>query len=198
MGINLHIHETEAHFDYPKGFWRVDIRDNVFGTTKEEAERKADSRLKLYREAQQTLGELQKKDRQIKGLEAILNNPEKWMKWCDIKVLEKCEELQAKLKGVREKIKQHRDCDCVRQPVCNCVVEIIAILGGEEKITEQIKKADDLILELLCQGCIRPKADQIDNMCLSTYEAACDYLADKGMLKNINNRIYEILSTRTD
>jgi hypothetical protein len=32
-----------------------------------------------------------------KPLENILNNPKKWMKWCDIKVLERCEELERKL-----------------------------------------------------------------------------------------------------
>ena len=34
-----------------------------------------------------------------KEIEGILNNPEKWMKWCDIKVYERCKELETVLEA---------------------------------------------------------------------------------------------------
>jgi len=47
-------------------------------------------------------------------------------------------------------------------------------------------------LDLLCQGAI-VKGKQIDNMCMSTYESVCDYLVERGILKEINPRLYEIV-----
>jgi hypothetical protein len=52
---------------------------------------------------------------------------------------------------------------------------------------------EDIILNMLCQSCETEDETIIDNRCLSAYEDACDYLTEKGYLKNINGRLYKIL-----
>ena len=48
-----------------------------------------------------------------------------------------------------------------------------------------------MILDMLIQSCSNNEGD-IDNMCLSAYEEACDYLAERGYLRSYNGRIYII------
>lgn len=63
-------------------------------------------------------------------------------------------------------------------------------------MTKTIKEIDELILDLLFQACGKFKSNNkdnipyIDNMCISTYQEACDYLTEKGYLKTLNGRIY--------
>ena len=55
------------------------------------------------------------------------------------------------------------------------------------------KQFDELLLDVLNQACGLPDKELkpfIDNMCLSAYEEACDYLAVKGYLYTDNGRIY--------
>ena len=51
---------------------------------------------------------------------------------------------------------------------------------------------DELLLDVLFQAC-HNKEGEIDNMCLSVYEDACDYLTNKGYLRTKNGRIYELI-----
>jgi hypothetical protein len=56
---------------------------------------------------------------------------------------------------------------------------------------------DELILDVLVQACGIDKLngediEEIDNMCLSAYEDACDYLTERGYLQTLNGRIYTI------
>ena len=40
----------------------------------------------------------------------VLQNPEKWMKWCDIRVLGRCEAAEATILRLREYVQHKRDC----------------------------------------------------------------------------------------
>lgn len=60
-------------------------------------------------------------------------------------------------------------------------------------ITINSSKLDMLLLDILMQCCSFENSNQIDNMCISVYEEACDYLVDKGYLKTKNGRIYEVI-----
>ena len=57
---------------------------------------------------------------------------------------------------------------------------------------------DELILDVLIQSCGIMKEgsltdiNEIDNMCMSAYEDACDYLTERGYLQTLNGRIYTI------
>jgi len=50
---------------------------------------------------------------------------------------------------------------------------------------------DELLLDVLFQACSN-KEGEIDNMCLSAYENACDYLTEKGYLVTNKGRIYRL------
>ncbi len=60
----------------------------------------------LRLELQQELATLKA---ELATIRAILDNPEKWMKWCDIKVLEENEKLEAELDWWRNLIRKHHD-----------------------------------------------------------------------------------------
>jgi len=54
-------------------------------------------------------------------------------------------------------------------------------------------KKDQLILALVFQACITEEKNtywEIDNSCISVYEDATEYLAEKGILEKINDRIF--------
>lgn len=51
---------------------------------------------------------------------------------------------------------------------------------------------DELLLDVLNQACGNGEGE-IDNQCISAYEEACDYLKKKGILDEVNSRIYNIL-----
>ncbi|HEC66250.1 MAG TPA: hypothetical protein ENI23_13245 [bacterium] len=51
---------------------------------------------------------------------------------------------------------------------------------------------DELLLDVLNQACGDGNGE-IDNQCLSTYEEACNYLKKKGILEEVNSRIYNIV-----
>jgi len=53
-------------------------------------------------------------------------------------------------------------------------------------------KINELLLDTLSQACERENDGIIDNMCISTYEEACEYLTQEGYLKKINDRAYKI------
>ncbi len=52
-------------------------------------------------------------------------------------------------------------------------------------------KQDELLLDVLNQACGDGNGE-IDNQCLSAYEEACNYLKKKGILEEVNSRIYNI------
>ncbi len=60
--------------------------------------------------------------------------------------------------------------------------------------------ANEVILDLLVQGTggtvIYDGEEAIDNMCMSAYENACEYLEDQGILQQINPRLYRIVETK--
>lgn len=67
------------------------------------------------------------------------------------------------------------------------------------------KLFDELLLDVLFEACairqlasslINPNAGMIDNMCISAYEEACDYLASKGYLKTVDGRLYKIIKVK--
>jgi hypothetical protein len=51
---------------------------------------------------------------------------------------------------------------------------------------------DELILDILIQACGSNEGTEIDNMCLSAFENACDYLTERGYLQTLNGRIYTV------
>ena len=63
------------------------------------------------------------------------------------------------------------------------------------KIKIDTSEFDELLLDVLIQALGNQKGDfVIDNMCLSVYEEACDYLTEKGYLRTDNGRIYRMRS----
>ncbi|HUU41107.1 MAG TPA: hypothetical protein VMW42_09210 [Desulfatiglandales bacterium] len=50
---------------------------------------------------------------------------------------------------------------------------------------------DDILLDVLNQACGNGEGE-IDNACTSAYERACKYLKNKGILDEVNSRIYNI------
>ena len=55
------------------------------------------------------------------------------------------------------------------------------------------QECDELLIDVLNQICGDGEGE-IDNQCLSAYEEACKYLKKKGLLKEVNSRIYNIVS----
>jgi len=70
------------------------------------------------------------------------------------------------------------------------------------KILCNTKEFDELLLDVLFQACgiqeesghpfLEDGEEKIDNMCLSAYENACDYLTEQGYLITDNGRIYRL------
>lgn len=56
----------------------------------------------------------------------------------------------------------------------------------------QTDEYDELLLDVLNQACGN-REGKIDNQCLSAYEDACNYLKKKGLLFEVNSRIYNII-----
>ncbi len=60
-----------------------------------------------------------------------------------------------------------------------------------------MNRQDELIFDLLLQGTYGITEYDgeavVDNMCMSAYEAACEYLEERGVLERINHRIYRII-----
>jgi len=54
-----------------------------------------------------------------------------------------------------------------------------------------MKEFDKLLLDVMFQACGNGEFI-IDNMCLSVYEDACDYLTEQGYLITDNGRIYRL------
>jgi len=61
----------------------------------------------------------------------------------------------------------------------------------EIALKKQAEEHNELLLDVLAQACLG-KDNIIDNMCISAYEDACDYLEEKGLLTKINSRSYKI------
>ena len=53
-------------------------------------------------------------------------------------------------------------------------------------------KQDELLLDVLKQAC-RNEYGEIDNQEIPVYVDVCDYLTKKGMLEEVNSRIYNIV-----
>jgi hypothetical protein len=69
--------------------------------------------------------------------------------------------------------------------------------GRKQGAVEVQNKTNEIILDLLCQGCHYNYTDRIiDNLCISAYEDACDYLKEQGILKEINPRTYKIIKEK--
>jgi len=58
------------------------------------------------------------------------------------------------------------------------------------KIKIDTTEFDEMLLDVLFQSC--GNGDEIDNMCISSYENACDYLTEKGFMTTLNGRIYKL------
>jgi hypothetical protein len=60
-----------------------------------------------------------------------------------------------------------------------------------------MNRQDELIFDLLLQGTHGTTEydgeEVVDNMCMSSYEDACEYLEERGVLEKINSRIYRIV-----
>ena len=54
---------------------------------------------------------------------------------------------------------------------------------------------DELLLDVLNEVC-GDGDGEIDNKCISVYEKACDYLKKKGILEEVNSRIYNIVDEK--
>jgi len=55
-----------------------------------------------------------------------------------------------------------------------------------------MNEQDAILLDVLNQACGNGNGN-IDNMCVSAYEDACNYLKKKGILEEFNSRIYNIV-----
>lgn len=55
------------------------------------------------------------------------------------------------------------------------------------------EESNEVIFDLLWQGCGDDDCEEIDNACMSCYEKACDYLEKQGWLKSVNGRVYKVL-----
>ena len=55
-------------------------------------------------------------------------------------------------------------------------------------------EADELLIDVLNQACGDGEGG-IDNACTKAYEDACTYLTKKGLLQEVNSRIYNIIET---
>jgi len=61
------------------------------------------------------------------------------------------------------------------------------------KIKIDTSEFDELLLDVLIQALGNKEGSfEMDNMCLSVYEEACDYLTEKGYLVTDNGRIYRM------
>ena len=61
------------------------------------------------------------------------------------------------------------------------------------KILCNTKEFDELLLDVMIQACGNQEGEFIiNNMCLSTYKEACDYLTEKGYLTTTDGRIYKL------
>ena len=55
---------------------------------------------------------------------------------------------------------------------------------------------NEILLDVLFQVCGETTSSDneiIDNMCISAYENACDYLVEQGLLTKENDRIYRVV-----
>jgi hypothetical protein len=60
-----------------------------------------------------------------------------------------------------------------------------------------MNETDQILLDVLNQACGDGNGE-IDNMCLSAYEDACEYLKKKGLLEEVNSRIFNIVGERNE
>lgn len=60
-----------------------------------------------------------------------------------------------------------------------------------------MNKQDELLLDVLNQACGNGEGE-IDNQCILAYEEACDYLKKKGILEEVNSRIYNIVERKEE
>lgn len=56
-----------------------------------------------------------------------------------------------------------------------------------------MEKADDVLIDVLFQVC-GEEGGIIDNMCMSAYEHACEYLFKKKLIGKKNDRIYYLIN----
>ena len=61
---------------------------------------------------------------------------------------------------------------------------------------EELGECREMLLEVIRQACSPPESyvddNLIDNLCLSAYEHATEYLHQAGLLDKVNGRIYKI------
>ena len=62
-----------------------------------------------------------------------------------------------------------------------------------KRLEVRMDKIDELLLDVLNQAC---GDGEIDNQCLSTYEEACNYLKKKGILEEVNSRIFNVITDK--
>lgn len=55
-----------------------------------------------------------------------------------------------------------------------------------------MEECNEILLDVLNQ-CCGDGNGEIDNQCISAYEYACDYLKKKGLLEEVNSRIFNII-----
>ena len=71
------------------------------------------------------------------------------------------------------------------------------ILPGVGSFDNGMRNIKELgLLDVLNQSC-GDGLGEIDNQCLSAYEEACDYLKKKGILEEVNSRIYNIKNSES-
>ena len=67
-------------------------------------------------------------------------------------------------------------------------------LGKKQDALKIQNKSNLIILDLVCQACDYDYYTKIiNNLCISAYEEACDYLKEQGILKKINPHTYKII-----
>lgn len=62
-----------------------------------------------------------------------------------------------------------------------------------ENLKAKVKELENMLLDVLLQATGNREGTEIDTICLSAYEDACQYLAQKGHLKTVNGRIYKLV-----
>ena len=56
----------------------------------------------------------------------------------------------------------------------------------------KLKECQELLLDCIWQACGDMGDNTIDNKCMSAYEAATEYLFQKGLINKINDRMYRM------
>lgn len=62
---------------------------------------------------------------------------------------------------------------------------------NETELKNELKETINILMDVLCQAC--ESNNEVDNMCLRSYEDACNLLERYDLLQKINDREYKVI-----